>query len=1078
MPFKALSLPLIVLSCLLASCSGNESSVITNPDTTLNIVLGIVQSGLAENIEVQGVAVSVSGKLALDDETGQLTGVSAITDSRGRFALGLNSENESAVIMFARGSETDETKAISDIQCKLPQGCNVKQGDDDALSLIAFGGFYNPKYYYDYVVNDEKDTDPETNDEYKAYDTTLWSAGLEFTALGQFISINSITDMAGAFGFSTYINDGTGVCDKTGCSSANEQAPGFFSKYGIVKANTQLGNLLDLTDIVSKEPANIAALDSLSASSSAALIQSIRYGALIAALQQIQLEYDNALAMKTDRRFRREINLQFSQNKGQLYQNSAPAGQVLTLENWITTARDILTAANTHFNSLGKQLPIEVGSVISDFEVKLAAIVDGQLTQAQPSIPKSLNDSYDNEIKYTKAMLSHLTKVADEFSNPEYRNKAKAYQQQIEGMGDDISPAFNAVTSSMLDLYGYYLSCNYSACDPVNEWHSKFSSFDVDSKVLMLKYSEDEGDQLKVSQRIIDLITDDDITNPTESLSIDFIVEGVIKTDKLTVITDFSEAKVGEASMRVSYNINASQLYPDDSLRSLNPSMPAQVTAEPVYPVAYEFAFTTLELQYIPDAVTVQQNLKGAFSWVLRGVRDVRDLSLPWRYNLNNFVVVMNLEGLGYDIGNDEKISDNVVMSLSGTGFNTSNYYPDTVFPEITNYFVARAGMEVGASSGIPILESSIINYDFPKVDENGVPVEGSILEGKVQLGKNEKVKILKFDYLHAGAAAFVVYPVRDDGKFLGMVCSVPTQDEEYFIGKAEGEAISEDEIIGNITRPNDGSDPTNIFTCYSQALYDGPATIDNFMNLVWDVNSDFVKAISVQGEGVYFADLNTLNNGDDLAPFNSAVTQYAGTMFAPSMLGIDTIRLQLRPQLNNLDNTKKLAEVALDLNLIRPTTSSINVGLFVAYNPEQVLNTEAGLPYLAAGENTESYYIAYRTTDLGDETGAFIFNWQGAQLVDGGSGVNVLQDYDASNAALSEDFLFNLGSDVFYGDTELNAGHTRCGLLFPGENSDKECDAIAYLTFRGFVTGTVREERPGVYVARFIDGSWQVIGN
>lgn len=1070
MSFKALSLPVILLSILLASCSGNESSVNTNPDTTLNVVLGMVHSGQAENIEVQGVAVGVNGKLTLDEDTGQLTGVSGITDDRGRFALGLNSENSSAVIMFARGSEVDETKAISSIQCKLPQGCNVKQGELDEIGEIAFGEFYNPEYYYDYVANDSMDDDTETNDEIIAFDTTLWSAGLEFTARGQFININSITDMAGAFGFSTYINDGTGQCDTSECA-ANEQISGYFSKYGIVKANTQLANLLGLSDLIAKEPANIATLDSISASNSLALMESIRYGALIAALQQIQLNYDNALAAKTDRRFRRELNLQFSQNVGQLYQKSAPVNQVITLNTWFTAARDILVAANGHFNALGKTLPIEVGTVITDFNSQISELTVGGLSQAESNIPEELSDSYDNEIAYTKAMLNHLTQVADEFSNPEYRNKAKAYQQQLDAIGNDVSPAFNAITTSMLDLYGYYISCNYGPCDSDNQWNGYFSSFDATSKVLILKYSDEEGDQLKVSQRIVDLITNDDNTDPTNSLAIDFIVEGVIKTDDLTVITDFSEQSLGEASMRVSYNIDATQLFIDDSLRSLNPSMPAQEEANPVYPVAYEFSFTTLELNYLPDDHEQHVTLQGAFSWLLRGVRDARrieDLSAPWRYNLNNLSVVMNLTGRDFVLSDSETISDNVVMSITGTGFNTSNYFPDTVFPEITNYFVPREGREIGTSSDIALLKTSIIDYDFPAIDENGVPIDGSILEGKVQPNKNERVKILKFDYLHAGAAAFVVYPPRDDGKYLGMICSVPTELEEHF-----DHTVVNNGIIGNITYKDENSDLFNIFTCSSQDFYEGEANVNDFINQVWDIEPNFVKAINVQGEGVYFADLDTLNAESDLALFSSDITEFTGTMFAPAMLGIDNLRVQLRPQLNNSDNTGKLAEVALDLNLIRPTTSSINVGLFVAYNPEQILNTEEGLPYLAAGDNTESYYIAYKTDSQGNETGAFIFNWQGAQLVDG-----VLQDFDEASDEPLDNFLFNLGSDVFYGDPEEGVEHTRCGLVFPGVVGDRECNAIAYLTFRGFVTGTIREERPGVYVARFIDGSWQIVGN
>ena len=1074
MSFKALSLPVMLLSILLVSCSGNESALIFNPDSTLSVVTGVVHSGRANNIEVQGVAVGVNGKLTLNEETGQLTGVSGLTDDRGRFALGLNSENSAAVIMFARGSEIDESMVISSIQCKLPQGCNVRQGESDEVGEVEFGGYYNPEYYYDYAVNEAMDDDPETRDELIVSDTTLWSAGLEFAAQGQFISINTITDMASFFGLSTYVSE-SGQCDENECD-ANKQATGYFSKYGIVKANTQLANLLGLSDIVSKEPANIAALDSISSSNTVSLIESIRYGALIAALQQIQLEYDNALTHKTDRRFRRELYSQFAENVGQLYQKDAPIAQVITLESWLATARDVLIAANDHFNSLGKSLPIEVGSVILDFNSELEVLSDlevppeGLLTKAVPNIPEDLAGSYENEIKYTKAMLNHLTRVADEFSNPEYRNKAKTYQQQLDAIGNDVSPAFNAVTGSMLDLYGYYISCNYGPCDPVNQWHDHFSSFDVNTKILILKYSEQEGDQLKISQRVVDLIANDDITSPTDSLAIDFIVQGVIKTDDLTVITDFSDETIGEASMRVSYNINATQLLIDDSLRSLNPSMPAQVESNPVFPVAYEFSFTTLELNYLPEEHEQHVTLQGAFSWLLRGVRDVRrinDPTVPWRYNLNNLSIVMNLTGKEFVLNDTETISDNVVMSITGTGFNTSNYFPDTVFPEITNYFVPKEGREVGASSDVALLKTSIIDYDFPAVDEEGVPIEGSILEGEVQPNKSERVKILKFDYLHAGAAAFVVYPPRNDGKYLGMICSVPTELEEYF-----DHEVVKNGIIGNITYQDENAERFNIFNCSSQAFYQGDANVNDFINQVWDIEPNFVRAINVQGEGVYFADLATLNDEADLASFSSEITEFTGTMFAPAMLGIDNLRVQIRPQLNNGDNSGKLAEVALDLNLIRPTTSSINVGLFVAYNPEQIFNTDEGLPYLASGDNTESYYIAYKTDSQGNETGAFIFNWQGAQLVDG-----VLQNYDESNIEPMDSFLFNLGSDVFYSESTEGVNYTRCGLIFPGEDSEQKCEAVAYLTFRGFVTGTIREERPGVYVARFIDGDWQIVG-
>jgi len=879
--------------------------------------------------------------------------------------------------------------------------------------------------------------------------------------------------MAGAFGFSTYVNDGaTGVCNAQECD-ANQQAPGYFSKYGIMKANTQVSNLIGITDIISVEPANISNLDTISATSSSNLQASIRYGALVAALQQIQLNYDNALTDRAERRFRRVLNSQFSQNQGQLYEKGAPLSEVLTKELWFTTAKDILTSANTHFVNSNKVLPVEVGSVISAFQLELQTlelVESGKLTKAVPSISKSIADSYENEIDFTKAMLKHLVSAADEFSNPEYRAKMKAYQTQLLEIGDEVSPAFNVISSSLLDVYGYYLSCTHESCDEQNSWHAFNTGFDAENKKLTLTFSAEEGDQLVITQRVVDLITDDADDAPIESLAIDVVFEGVLKQDELTIITDFSEEKLGDASLRISYFDIVSQAMPDAALAENNSSMPS--TGQ-VYPARYEFSFTSLEMRYRPIDAVKELTVQGAYSWLLRGVSDIRDENAPLKYNLNNFTVVMNVSGPELGTLNDESLTDNVVMSLVGSGFNTSNYYPDSTFPEWDNYFVPAEGHRFGTTSGVDILETSIVDYTFPQVDEDGGRVEGAVVDGVVVAEKSVQVKVLRFDYIHSGSAAFVVYPAGSDGKYIGLLCSITSQNETYFeLGQ-----------ISDVGSENaDGADPGEIFVCLSQSFYEGDATVNDFINQLWDLDpqvKDFIRAINVRGEGVYFADLIAAGvSEEDLPIFTTEKIRFTGTMQAPAMLGIDNIRLQLRPQLVNSENTKDLAEVALDLNLTRPTPSSINVGLFIAYNPEQILNTDDGLPVVAAGDDVESYYIAFKTDANGNEIGEFIFNWYGAQLVDGVDGTSYLQDYDENNPKPREDFLFNVGTDVAYGETDASAGYKRCGFVFSGDNSDRECKAIAYLTFRGLVTGTIREEREGVYIARFVDGTWMVVGN
>lgn len=1041
----------------LAACSGNKSSSSTEVPERLKLITGIVHDGYAQYFAIQGVGVANNGQLDVDAETGGLDGVSTTTDQKGRFSVAVDANEPVPVVVFARGNVGVENKKDSQIQCQLPAGCSV------AGQTIEFGGYYSSAAFFDYQ---EADGEPE------AFDTTLWSAVIPFTADGQFVSINPITDMAGAYGFATYINDGTGQCDQAECT-ANERVSGFFSKYGIIKSNSQMANLLGIADIISTEPANIPKLDKIQANNSSSLLASIKYGALIAALQSIQLQYE-AGKEKTDRRFRRVLNEEFAAQRGQLYQKLAGGSAVLTMETWLSEAKSILEQATSYFNGKGIQLPVEVGSVVSDFNLQLMSLQEGVLTNSQPTIDAEVAQDYEQAVEYSKAMVNYLQTAVQEFGSSEFQTEWTAYQQQLDQIGSDLTPAFNAVSTELLQLYGYYLSCVYDGCDNANSWHVYNAGYDASNKTLQLKYSEQAGDGLVVFQRIVDLDLSDAEDNPTESYAIDFVIEGVLKSGDLEIDTNFAatESEDGQspgtaASMRVSYGTQYSQLQPDEPLASLNPSMPVNNRESPLL---YEFNFPTIELKYRPANEENQQTLIGSFSWLLRGVVNVRDTDGPVRYNLNNLSAAMSLEGkaLGTVPGSDTVISDNVSISIVASGYNSSNFYPDTVFPESTNFFVPRVGLEKGTSSNGAIVTTSIVDYVFPQVDDKGQTLSGAIEEGKVVADKAVTVKILRMDYQYAGSAALIAYPSRDDGKYLGLLCAVTEEDEVYF-------------DAGEVTKPaeNTGDDPEAVFSCFTQDFFDGPSGVNNLANEIWSLDKNSLRAVNVQGEGVYYA--NFPENGDgSLVDFPQAEADFDGVMQFPAMLGIDNIRLQIRPELANADGSVELPVAALDLNLIKPTISSVNVGLFVAFDPEQILNSEDGLPILASGDEVESFYLSFKTDSQGNELGEFIFNWQGAQFVDDGSGGKKLQDYDANNSAESESLLFNVSSDVFYSepDDETTPDELRkCGYLFSGKSSEQACNAIAYLTFRGLVTGTVREERPGVYVARYIDGSWQIIG-
>jgi hypothetical protein len=223
-------------------------------------------------------------------------------------------------------------------------------------------------------------------------------------------------------------------------------------------------------------------------------------------------------------------------------------------------------------------------------------------------------------------------------------------------------------------------------------------------------------------------------------------------------------------------------------------------------------------------------------------------------------------------------------------------------------------------------------------------------------------------------------------------------------------------------------------------------------------------------------------------------VTAYHGVIEQAIVLGVDSLRLQFKPELVNQEVSAYLPETVLDVSLVWRTHDVIDINVLLAFDAEQKFNNPdgSGLPYLATGSDVESYSVAYRTDSAGDESGEYTMAWSGVHFVDGPvDGTKVMQRTD--DVDLKEGVFAGIGSNVTYspysarelqqqqsnGIDGTKATEEKCGFFARGGSTQEgeDCDAIAYLTFRGLVTGSIREERDGVYVIRYIDGTWQVLG-
>ena len=126
------------------------------------------------------------------------------------------------------------------------------------------------------------------------------------------------------------------------------------------------------------------------------------------------------------------------------------------------------------------------------------------------------------------------------------------------------------------------------------------------------------------------------------------------------------------------------------------------------------------------------------------------------------------------------------------------------------------------------------------------------------------------------------------------------------------------------------------------------------------------------------------------------------------------------------------------------------------------------------AGERAQSLYISYATgtTEVVDPDSEDIqtYGYEYGTLLVFRAGVTLLGSESGEGVTMS------VFSDVDYA-IDPDADDYACGVINRQELTVNTCEAVAYLTFRNALIGVIREERDGVYVVRFIDGRFLILG-
>ena len=1077
-----MSIKLKVLSVLVAvsllGCTGNSETESLVPSTDLKRFSGVINNSSVIGAEIVARPIGKHGKFALDIN-GVEEAIAKEVDEYGRYHFNVEIEDRSPYILTVftpylnPDPKTEEEIKAAEAYKAAKASCQLVEGCDTGDETVGFGEFYSLK------------------------PSQQLSAAVESVSEGQFVVIKAITEMASTLGSTIYINDALAVTETIG----GVPAANYYSNYGIVKGNSQTARVVGIGDILSREPANLALLHKLNTNASTAIEESIRYGALLAAWQKLELEYDRNLA-EGKNTFQQEVVGQFLDNQGQLqHKGTSPSSQVLTLENWFTAAYENLEKVRDYHKGLNRTLPGEIELVITKFKAEIDSLVDGQSTAAEPVVNDYYLEDYADAVTKTKAMVNYLSNLQSNFATEEYRTSIKASSDLVTAETRRLSPSLDQAFQKILSIYQYYLTCTHGECDTQSEWHSAdgsagntFVASEDKLTIIKAEGSSLAGTNLVVTQGLVF-----DETNPEGSLTSythDLFLSGVIVFDDIRLeLSDFtSEDTDGiKSSVRFSFREKLEKLPPQPE--KVAGGMGASIN-ENLVPDYIELVFPQFTL-FDPSQKDTGNEVKvtGSLTSLMIANTDVGDFvdekpeveKLGKRYNLSSVrATIVASGGSKGEVADDDgviQLRDNAIFFLDASasesfvsGTNSTAYFPDTVYPTFENFFKPRNGYEVGHQSPYPLVISRLGTMVLPKLDAENELVEGESVE----------VQYIELDYELGGLERYIVYPkVEGEDQYLGIICSAGSEDEKA-LAETDGFTIPLVDSEGNPVLDDDGNQrERSLMECPYREMNEGDATPENFINQVHTKTKNLVTLREYNGQGVYRIDY--LDNEGKLKEFTHEASHY-GKIEVPVVLGVDSMRLQFKPNLVNQAGTGYLPQSILDVSLVWRTRDVIQVNVLMAFDAEHVINhqTGSGLPYLAAGSDSESYSVAYIADAEGNESGEYVMAWAGVEFIDGPvKGTKILQKTEDEQT--KEGLFAGIGSNVSYspysnGELEEfgnNASEEKCGFFSRGATPTvgEDCDAIAYLTFRGLVTGSLREERDGVYVIRYIDGSWQVLG-
>jgi len=999
MRFLSGSLVFLSALALLPGCSDSKSS----SSSTSNIDGWVGAQGL-NNAQVVVNQVAESGQVSVDGN-GIYFGLRESTNTASRFTASV--ANDEVLLFIARGQSADVDKDKDNLatqrQCQVAQGCTVSG------AAYGFADFYSATSGFE------------------------WRSIAYTVSDGSRNNVNAITTLASAFAFQFDVkNSPIG-----GGAFENET----FTAYDVVLSNSQTSILLGLQDVIGDLPANLTKLNNYKENTETVRNQ-IRYGALLAGLQQLELTHSADNNAVGDIDFITLVAQQFAQDKGQFYNHSPVAERTLTLQAWYQAAHDNLvsiaasianTQAKAAANAVVAKLATDIASIsdVALANAKTAAVAD-DLSQL---LTASEIEDFNVGLEKTKLFVNDLLSYQQTFWQPDYQSELDAYLLLLKSIGDEHRENLDDLATEFSRIQSYYVNCTIlvpaaAECTTTYDATTRTGLLDIDnldktydSATKVLTFANGNV----VSQKIADINLIDGNDDPVSSNAIDIFITGKLVKNNL-VLTLAHDLDSAEENIDVP---SAMRIYYDQKVTEVNPELEIQ---------GYELIWGEFQL-YDETKLPTEMELSGAFRIFYRGLRNPQNANTPndseLRFNIENWVLSSRIsDQIDDDAGDDREFTSLIITASSSK---PDTFYPAEKLAGFDGFFSVNSDIALGNNI------DGLLEYH---IGQESVPFGSGVIE----------VQTIDFINSINDDIRYRFYP---DEKVVDENDSDRDGNVKELVDRHRIEECKLDETSGNVVSCGPKS------TVYDKV--DMQATINEF----WELG--LFQRTSVDGHGTYFVDFPNIADANGclvLDTLTDGMPAMSGTLIEQQVLGLDSVRLFTEVQLED-SNLVDLPNTLFDMTVVAPTKDKYRITAALSHNYTGTTTDNSGV-ILGTGGSASSLVVSYDTSADFEDAGN-ISVVKGGVTLTLGDGTVVSEDQDIT-AFLSQSY--NPAS-VHYKIIEDEEGLPDRCVLSVGNNYVKDpadLEQVFYLNYRDVVYGTVRPEGVNnIWTIRYIDGSWMI---